>query len=139
LALGSDGSVFNRTDFQPQDGHGCSPWRAGRRRADHFTTYLARVDDRIVGFLTLVTLPGEVPEIRTIGVLPEARGKGLGRQLILRALSALAKTGHDECVLTVSGQNRHALGLYRKLGFCETDHFNVYRFNSGSDRRLIPS
>ncbi len=107
-------------------------WKANRRRAIDSTTYLAKKDGGILGFLNMISPGNETPEIRTVGVLPEARGKGLGKRLILRALADLASHGFQECALTVAVQNRNALDLYRNLGFREVDHFNVYCWKSDS-------
>ena len=107
-------------------------WRANRRRAIDSRTYLAKKNGRILGFLNMTSPADETPEIRTVGVLPEARGKGLGKKLILRALADLASHGFQECALTVAVQNRNALNLYRNLGFREVDHFNVYCWKSDS-------
>lgn len=51
-------------------------------------------------------------------VSPSARGKGLGRRLLLQAL-ALAKSvsGISQANLSVNARNAHAIQLYESLGF----------------------
>jgi ribosomal protein S18 acetylase RimI-like enzyme len=57
--------------------------------------------------------------IHMTGVLPELRGRGWGRTLLLAGLSMLKRRGINEVVLTVDTKNRSALSLYRSLGFRE--------------------
>ena len=46
-----------------------------------------------------------------------ARGKGLGRALLLLAMDLLAGHGHDRCWLQVSTANEAAYRLYQETGF----------------------
>lgn len=109
-------------------------WKTNRHRANDSTTYLFRKNGRILGFLNLILPVNKTPEIRTLGVLPEARGKGIGKNLILRSLADLANGGHLQCTLTVAVQNQNALHLYRSLGFEQTDHFTVYCWKTSNWR-----
>ena len=55
--------------------------------------------------------------IHNVGVAPEFRHRGLGRQCVLRALAGFQKKGVSRVHLEVTASNETALGLYRKLGF----------------------
>ena len=58
---------------------------------------------------------GATGKIGRVCVLPEARGRGLGAALILRALEVLRdQPGVTEAYL---GSQSHATGFYEKLGF----------------------
>ncbi|WP_205042008.1 GNAT family N-acetyltransferase [Rhodoligotrophos defluvii] len=62
---------------------------------------------------------GEEAEILTIGVLPAARRKGLGRALLATALDCAAKLSARDVFIEVDIHNAPALALYRALGFAE--------------------
>ena len=63
-----------------------------------------------------------------IDLLPRARGRGLGRQLIGRLTDTLRRQGSPGVHLGVSAMNERAQGFYRWLGFRE-----VTRTGSGRD------
>ena len=58
-----------------------------------------------------------------IGLLPDFRGKGIGRELMRRTLEAAFAFGLTRIELTVRETNTNAIALYRKLGF-ETEGFH---------------
>jgi ribosomal protein S18 acetylase RimI-like enzyme len=53
------------------------------------------------------------------GLLPQFRGAGLGRRLILRRLDAARALGLTRVELSVRADNANAIALYRKIGFVE--------------------
>jgi ribosomal protein S18 acetylase RimI-like enzyme len=55
--------------------------------------------------------------IQNVGVVPEHRSQGLGRQLMLQALNGFAAAGLPGAFLEVTAQNSPAVRLYRSLGF----------------------
>ena len=55
--------------------------------------------------------------IQNVGVVPESRGAGLGKALLLQALHGMARTGLGRGVLEVTAQNEPAIRLYQRLGF----------------------
>lgn len=55
--------------------------------------------------------------IQNIGVVPEHRGLGLGRALLLKSLEGFAMARLKRVVLEVTANNLPAVGLYRNLGF----------------------
>jgi mycothiol synthase len=78
--------------------------------------------DEPVGFVrTAIGLPeaGAAPvgEIRLVGVLPEWRGRGLGRELLRWGVAWLRSRGAGTIQLNVEAENELALGLYRRTGF----------------------
>ena len=52
-----------------------------------------------------------------IGLLPEFRGKGIGRQLMQRAIEAAFVFGLTRIELAVRERNANAIALYNSLGF----------------------
>jgi RimJ/RimL family protein N-acetyltransferase len=52
-----------------------------------------------------------------VGLLPEFRGKGIGRQLMQRTIDAAFALGMTRIELTVRENNVNAIALYKSLGF----------------------
>lgn len=60
---------------------------------------------------------GGVGSIQNVGVVPEHRGFGLGRALVLKALEGFWQSGLNSASLEVTADNKAAVTLYRSLGF----------------------
>jgi ribosomal protein S18 acetylase RimI-like enzyme len=87
-------------------------WQTSKRNSTNTSTWVYKQNRKIMGFVnTLVSPNSQVGEIRTVGVLPEARGKGLGRILLSFAIRELALQGILVCNLTVAVKNQSALCL----------------------------
>ncbi len=52
-----------------------------------------------------------------MGVLPEYRGQGIGRQLLEASIAKAWKKGITRIELEVRADNEHAIKLYEKVGF----------------------
>lgn len=55
--------------------------------------------------------------IQNVGVIPEHRGLGLGRALMLQALHGFRDAGMKRVSLEVTANNTAAVSLYQSLGF----------------------
>ena len=55
--------------------------------------------------------------IQNLGVIPEYRGRGLGRALLLMALAGFASSGAARAMLEVTARNEPAVRMYRDVGF----------------------
>ncbi len=77
---------------------------------------LVRLDGAAVGVYEL-SFQEETPEIEGIALLPDYRGQGLGRELLLTVMERLAEAGYPACWLQVSSANGPAWGLYHWAGF----------------------
>ncbi|MEM9701410.1 MAG: GNAT family N-acetyltransferase [Planctomycetota bacterium] len=55
--------------------------------------------------------------IQNVGVVPECRGFGLGRALVVRSLHGFAQRGYRRVYLEVTADNAPAMQLYRSVGF----------------------
>lgn len=107
--------------------------------ADHLTAivespdsvlYLARVDDVIVGSLTLAfyRIPTGVKAwIEDVVVCSEARGHGVGEALSRAAVAEAAHRGAKNVSLTSRSSREAANRLYLRLGF-ESYETNLYRY-----------
>jgi mycothiol synthase len=63
---------------------------------------------------------GPRAEIWTVGILPEHRGRGLGRELLRWGVQRLRSVSDLAVTLSVNGRNERALGLYEREGFRRT-------------------
>lgn len=84
----------------------------------HAETLVADDGERLMGYGTLLFRRGSRrARLYSFCVHPDARGSGLGRQL-LEALERVAIYHDAEALgLEVRADNRIALGLYRRMGF----------------------
>ena len=60
---------------------------------------------------------GPIGAIQNVGVVPEYRGRGLGRALVRRALDGFSQAGLRRAYLEVTAENSGAVRLYRDVGF----------------------
>jgi ribosomal protein S18 acetylase RimI-like enzyme len=89
--------------------------------------WLALEADRPVGVLLVTEMPETGNwEVAYVGVIPEARGRGLGRELMLKALFEARAEGVPQVTLSVDARNQPAWQLYRSLGFQPFDRREVY-------------
>lgn len=93
----------------------------GHRLAGAFEPSLWRIlecDGRAAGVIMVNPSPGSgTVELIYLGLAAEARGRGLGRRLLIDALNALRGRSEPTISLAVDLANTPALGLYRSLGF----------------------
>ena len=98
---------------------------------DHPTAFalIARAEERPVGFT--VCLFGystfaakQTINIHDLGVAREARGQGIGRQLLQRVVAIGEENDCCKLTLEVESGNTNALGLYRSMGFRVGEHLD---------------
>jgi mycothiol synthase len=103
---------------------------AGHRSQSQFDPdlwLLALADGLPVGVLLLMRSPESHDwEISYVGVAPEARRRGFGRELVLKALAMARTAGAPHLTLSVDGRNHPARELYRVLGFEPYDRREVF-------------
>ncbi|MBL8698226.1 MAG: GNAT family N-acetyltransferase [Alphaproteobacteria bacterium] len=84
--------------------------------------YVAIVDDDVAGWCDVLRNHGEArSHVGTLGIglVPAARGRGLGTALMRTAIARSWEIGFSRIELTVRVDNRAAQALYRRLGFVE--------------------
>jgi ribosomal protein S18 acetylase RimI-like enzyme len=93
----------------------------GHVRAGVFEPGLWRIleiDGVAAGVAMLNASPGSASiELVYLGLAAAARGRGLGRRLLVEALNGIAGRPEHTVTLAVDLRNEPALGLYRSLGF----------------------
>ena len=93
---------------------------------------IARAGELPIGFCLVRTMAEEV-ELMLIAVVPDARGRGVGRALLEEAMTRAQANGALRAFLEVRSDNA-AIALYQKSGFGRVGvRANYYR---GSDGHL---
>ena len=90
---------------------------------------VAKNRTRLVGF-AYASIPRDYPldvskfvgAIDDVYVLPEFRGKGIGKRLVVESLKKMKGKDMDAVRLTVLTENKTAIKLYEQLGF------RIYRY-----------
>jgi mycothiol synthase len=89
--------------------------------------WLAENAGRPVGVLLLTDMPEWGGwDVSYVGVLPEARRRGVGRELMQKALLEAKAGGAGQLTLSVDNRNGPAWDLYRGLGFEPFDRREVF-------------
>ncbi|HMF13897.1 MAG TPA: GNAT family N-acetyltransferase [Gemmataceae bacterium] len=110
-----------RTIDEILDGHAAD---AGRNY-EHWC--LAYEGPRPVGVLLMTeSAEWQAWELAYVGVVPEARGRGIGRELVCRALAEARAAETTQLTLCVDSRNAPALTLYRSLRFERYDERAVF-------------
>jgi ribosomal protein S18 acetylase RimI-like enzyme len=92
-------------------------------------TWLLAGPDGYIGSVQGLREARGVGAIQNLGVVPAARGRGLGTALLLQALNGFRRAGLRIGMLEVTARNDGAIRLYRRLGFrCRK---TVYKSVSG--------
>lgn len=89
----------------------------GRRKA--WVVVDSNQSNVIVGCVEIISLSETLCELRRMYLLPEYRGKGLGRQLINIALEYSKKAGFKRIELDTHSKMKDAIKLYQRNGFNE--------------------
>lgn len=86
--------------------------------------WIAELDGRSVGAVTLRDLGGGRSRLGHLVLAPEARGCGAGRRLVDTVLAAARASGYERIELLTFSELAAARGLYRRLGFelASSDH-----------------
>ncbi len=77
---------------------------------------VAYADTEFVGMFTLAE-KDSTGWIDSIGVKPELQGRGIGKEVLFKAVEVLQKHGLTDIKLTVMSANENAVRLYMKYGF----------------------
>jgi GNAT superfamily N-acetyltransferase len=87
---------------------------------------LARSDGDTVGYAFVRTEPVESPTwqkdgvgcvLETLSLLPDARGSGLGAQLVELVREEVARQGYRQLTLTAVASNLRSIAFYEREGF----------------------
>ena len=101
----------------------------------HHTTYaVIYEDDKLIAYAGLSKVPGsDQSDIQTIAVSPTARGRGLGKALMIHLITEARKQHATDMFLEVRADNPVAQSLYLGLGFEHIDTRKNYYQPDGID------
>lgn len=85
--------------------------------SDFFMVYGAFDGDKLIGAVMVDQDGDDIPEIESVSVLEQYRGKHYAQIMIGKVMDLLYKKGCETVKLTVFTSNEPAIGLYRSLGF----------------------
>lgn len=89
--------------------------------------YLATVEGAAAGMIAVGRNGGEY-SVYGVGLLPEYRGRGLGREMLETVLVLLAARGDTDITIEVDSENEGPHALYRSVGFVERSIIDYYRY-----------
>lgn len=122
------------TAFQDHWGFTPTPKPEFRRRFveredyDPSLWFLAEVDGRAVGAVMAFKEGEDGGWVKELGVLREARGRGIGVALLERCFAEFAERGWTNAQLGVDSDNpTGAVGLYQRAGMTERFRFDFWR------------
>jgi putative acetyltransferase len=95
-------------------------------KAARVTFLVARIGGRAVGCGALVRATENWAEIKRMFILPEARGRGIGRRLLQTLEAAALEQGIALLRLETGVRQPEAIALYRSAGFSEIGPFAQY-------------
>jgi N-acetylglutamate synthase-like GNAT family acetyltransferase len=102
--------------------------------------FVIEEDGRVVGCGAIGPLEGAdagTCELRKMYLLPAARGRGLGRQLLDRCLAAARGRGYRRCYLETLSAMDAAQALYAQAGFARLDAPLGSTGHSGCNRHYL--
>lgn len=85
---------------------------------------IARQGDRVVACGGVQTVGDGIGEIKRMWVADDARGRGLGRQLLAELEARSAALGHRTVRLDTNGELTEAIALYERSGYAEIERYN---------------
>ncbi len=107
---------------------------------------VAQVGDRYVGYIMCKTEFGfsnfkklgfvKKGHMVSVAVLPEFRGRGIGKAIVEEAVSGVRIKRCDEFYLEVRCSNNEAVRLYEGLGFVTRQRLSAY-YRDGEDAYLM--
>lgn len=87
--------------------------------------YLIKLDDKDIGMVSVFSENGDAT-IYGVGLLPEYRGKGYGRQLLYLTIQTILKSGIKNIRIEVDSTNQIAYKLYTTSGFAAESTVDYY-------------
>lgn len=81
-------------------------------------------DEDIIGTVALKKLNSESCELKSLYLLENYHGVGLGYRLLMQAICFAKQFGYEEMYLDSLSTSKKALDLYGKVGFVQTERYN---------------
>lgn len=95
----------------------------------YFVAFWCMFDnDEIVGTVAVKELDKKKCELKSLYLLENYHGKGLGQSLLRKAVVFGEESGYEKMYLDSLSTSKRALALYRKAGFVTTEQYNQNKF-----------
>ncbi len=101
-------------------------------KKDNAKFYGVILNDKVVGFLLINTVADEA-HILKFGVLPEYRGKGVGKRLLSFSLTNISNMKIKYAWLEVRKSNNIAINLYSRFNFTVKGERKEYYTDNNED------
>lgn len=100
---------------------------------------VASLNGKVVGGCGIAQLPGHADtcELKKLFLLPETRGLGLGKSLVIQCLEFAKEHAYQQCYLDTLKTMDAAISLYKNLGFTHLDKPMGDGVHSGCDVWMI--
>ena len=105
-----------------------SEWVARALTLENHRFYIACIGEEPIGTIR-TNYYGASVYITAFGIIPEWRGRGFGRQVLLRTIDRLIAEKWPRILIEVETDNRNALGLYLSCGFKELTTYGYYQLD----------
>lgn len=113
--------------------------RSGCGRFDDAASLVADGGDGCLGVILASRLSRYNGHVCQVSVAPEMQGRGLGAQLVVACLQAMATRGLRSASLSVTVENHRAYDLYMRLGFRLKKEFAAHAWVRPPARIEIPA
>ena len=105
-----------------------------KNRVAHYT--VLETDGGVVGYCGMWVLFEEA-HITNVAILPEYRGRGLGKQLLLASMQVALSFGAEMMTLEVRESNAIAQRMYAETGFVQQGFRKRYYSDTGEGALLL--
>ena len=118
-----------------------SPWSASQYKEEfssptrHFVVALD-AEHSIIGYAGVFAPGAAEADILTVGVVPDYRGKGIAKALMVLITDWATSQGSIAMMLEVKTDNSDAIGLYESLGYSKLNVRKDY-FGAGLDAQVM--
>ncbi len=109
------------------------PWSEAALRmllCEPYCGFTLRVEQVLVAYVGMLSVADEA-QVLNLATLPEYRGRGYGRRLLMRMFDEARARGCLTVTLEVRESNKSARGLYESVGFtevgCRPDYYQSPR------------
>ena len=96
-----------------------------KNTSDFFKIFWCMLDSgQIIGVVAVKELSETSCELKSLYLLENYHGRGLGKCLLNKAIAFANESGYEKMYLDSLSTSTNAIALYRKTGFSDTERYN---------------